>query len=385
MRLGFMVPALALLLGGCAGVEDTTPPPAELQSFDEEARLTEKWSGSTGDAFNRRWIRLSPVVDGEYLYTLNVAGQLTAWDRERGRREWRSEAGDWVSAGVGIDDEHLYVGTQDGKLIAFSRADGERVWDRSMGGELLAQPGAEGGLVVVRTVDGRVTALDARDGSRRWSFSSTVPALSLRGASPPVVVDGGVVVGLDNGRVVALEARTGEPFWEVTVTERSGPTPIERMVDIDGHIGIGRQLLYAAAYQGRIVQIDPQRGDIGWTRDLSSYTGLKADAERLYVSDEAGHVYALSKRDGAILWEQDELAWRGLSVPVPVPDTDWLVVSDRENFVHLLSRDDGRIVARARVDGRWGILSDPVVAEDGWIYIQGQGADVTAFEPRARN
>lgn len=372
-------------LAGCAGVKDTRPPPTELQDYDREADLQRVWSGSTGGAFNRRWIRLTPVVDGDVLYTLNVSGELKAWDRERGRRLWRSHADAFVSAGVGLDDRHAYVGTQDGQLIAFARADGERVWERSMGGELLAAPAAGDGLVVVRTVDGRVTALDPDDGGRIWSYSYSVPSLSLRGGSAPVIVDGGVLVGLDNGRLVALEARSGEPFWETRVAQPEGRTPIDRMVDIDGELGVGRQLIYAAAYQGRVVQIDPRRGDIGWSREISSYVGLSVDDTQLYVTDDSGHVRALDKRNGAELWHQEQLAWRGVSVPVPVPGTDWLVVSDRENHVHLLARDDGRIVARARIDGRWGILSDPVVDADGRIYIQGQGATITVFRPEPRD
>lgn len=376
---------VVLLMAGCAGVEDTRPPPTELQSFEAEARLVERWSGITGGAFNRRWIRLAPAVDGEFVYTLSVSGEVRAWDRKRGRRVWSSHAGKEASAGLGLDAGQVYAGTQDGTLIAFSREDGERAWERGMGGELLARPGARDGLVVVRTVDGRVTALEPEDGSRRWNFSFSVPELSLRGASPPVVVDGGVVVGLDDGRVVALDGRSGEPFWTTRVAEPEGRTPIERMVDIDGTIGMGRELIYAVAYQGRLVQIDPGRGRIGWSRTLSSYVGLNVDGQRIYVTDDAGHVHALDPRDGSSLWQQEDLAWRGVSAPVPVPGTDWLVVSDRENHVHLLARDDGRIVARARIAGRWGILSDPVVGPDGWIYIQGQGSTITAFEPVARD
>ena len=386
MRHGLtLLCAVVLLAAGCAGVEDTTPPPTDLERFDAEADLVERWSGSTGGAFNRRWVRLAPVVEGDRLYTLNVSGELKAWNRERGRRIWRSHAGTVVSAGVGLDEDHAYIGTQDGRLIAYARDDGERAWERNMRGELLAQPAAARGMVVVRTVDGRVTALDPQDGSRLWSYSTSVPELSLRGASPPVIVEGGVLVGLDNGRVVALDERSGEVIWESRVAEPEGRTPIDRMVDIDGTIGIGREFIYAAAFQGRIVQIEPGRGEIGWSRSMSSYAGLRIDDRRIYVTDEAGRVHALDKRDGSVVWEQERLAWRGVSAPVPVPGTDWLVVSDHENYVHLLARDDGRIVGRARIEGRWGIRSDPVAAEDGWIYIQGQGATITAFEPVARD
>ena len=50
----------------------------------------------------------------------------------------------------------------------------------------------------------------ARDGTRLWVFDhATVPILSLRGNSAPLI-DGGVVyVGEDNGKVIAVRANDG--------------------------------------------------------------------------------------------------------------------------------------------------------------------------------
>lgn len=373
---------LAVTLAACGRVEDTAAPPTPLESFDPGARLVEAWSGSTGDAFNRRWIRLIPFVSGDAVYTLNVAGQVTAWDRERGRRLWRSEAGSWVSGGLGGGDGRVYAGTRDGVLIAWSMDDGAELWRRPMGGELLTPAGVGPGLVVVRTVDGRIVALNPEDGSRRWSFSYSVPSLSLRGGSTPIVVTGGVVAGLDDGRMIALDEDSGEAIWQVTIAEPAGRSPIERMVDVDGRIAIGFGTVYAASYQGRVVKVDPRDGRLLWAQELSSYAGLAVSdtEERVYVTDADSHVLALNPDTGALLWRQERLAHRGLSAPIPVPDSNWLVVVDSEGYVHLLSRGDGRIVARHRLGGRWGVLSTPVVDDDGRIYVQGRDGRLTALD-----
>lgn len=381
-----LLPLLTVLFAvGCSSVKDTRPDPTPLEDFEVEAELDVLWSEHVGGAFTKRWTSLRPAVADERVFTVNRSGEVTAWERDKGRKIWRNNAEEFVSAGIGLDAEHVYVGTQGGRIIAFARDGGERVWDRAMEGELLAAPATGEGIVVVRTVDGRVTALDPSDGSREWRFSTSVPELTLRGVGRPVIVDGGVLVGLDDGRVVALEAGSGETFWESTVAESEGRSPIERMVDVDGAMGVGRRMIYAGAYQGRVVEIDPGRGRINWSRDISSYAGLNVDADRVYVTDEQDRVRALAQSDGDELWRQDALAWRGLSAPVPVPDTDWVVVTDRQSFVHLLDREDGTIVARARVDGRWPILADPVVDGEGRIYIQSQGARITVYETRSRD
>ena len=372
---------VAALLGACSTAEDTAAPPNELTDFDAAAALDVAWSGGTGDAFNRRWVRMAPYVAGGTVYTANVAGQVTASGAAKGRRQWRVDVDTWLSAGVGGGNGSLYVGSDEGVLIALDAQDGSERWRRAVNGELLAPPVTAQGAVFVRTVDGRVLALDPSDGSTRWTYSAIVPSLSLRGNGAPVPVPGGVLVGTDDGKVVALHQDAGQPLWETTVQEPEGRSPIERMVDVDGSLGIGAGVLYAVSYQGRIVQIEPKKGQIQWSREMSSYAGLSVDGGRIYVSDADSNVRALEPDSGATLWRQDKLAHRRLTAPVPIPGTDYLVVGDFDGYVHVLSRADGRIVARARA-GDFGILADPVAIGEGRFVVQTQGADVVAYDVR---
>lgn len=380
-RLALLLAALAA--GGCTFTEDTAAPPAELPGFEHGARVAEAWSAGTGDAFNRHWVHMRPLAADGVLYTANVAGQVTAFDADSGRRRWRVDAGEWLSAGVGGDGDSVYVGSAAGTLIALDAGDGSERWRRQVGGELLAPPAVAGDQAIARTVDGRVIALARADGEQQWAYSFDVPSLSLRGNSAPVPVRGGVLVGLDNGRVVALNAEAGAVVWETTVAPPEGRSAIERMVDIDGMLGIGRNVLYAVTYQGRIAQIEPREGDIRWSRELSSYAGLAVDGERVYVTDADSHVRALEPDSGATLWRQEKLAHRRLTAPIPVPGTDFLVLADFEGYVHVLTRADGRIVARRRVETGFGVLADPLPLGEGRVAVQTQGARVRVLDVRA--
>lgn len=370
----------ALVAGGCTFTEDTAAPPAELPDFERGARVTEAWSAGTGDAFNRHWVQMRPLAADGVLYTANVAGQVSAFDAASGRRRWRVDVGAWLSAGVGGDAEAIYLGTAAGTLIALDAGDGSERWRRQVGGELLAPPAVADGQVVARTVDGRVLALARDDGNQRWAYSFDVPSLSLRGNGMPVPVGGGVLVGLDNGRVVALDSANGAVVWQTTVAPPEGRSPIERMVDIDGMMGIGRNVLYAVTYQGQIAQIEPRRGNVRWERAMSSYAGLAVDGRRVYVTDADSHVRALEPDSGATLWRQEKLAHRRLTAPIPVPGTDFLVVADFEGYVHVLTRGDGRIVARRLVDTGFGVLADPLPLDEGRVAVQTQGARVRVLE-----
>lgn len=369
---------LAALLAACSTTKDTAAPPSELTDFERGARIDEPWSADTGGGTDK-WIALQPFVAGDRLVAANVGGRVSAYTLADGDRQWAADIDQRLSAGVGGTDATVAVGTGEGTVVALAVEDGSERWRTDLNGELLAPPAGGDGRLVVRTVDGRVVALDEHDGEIAWSYSTDVPSLSLRGNGRPLLVSGGVLTGLDNGRLIALSSSNGQPLWQSTIAEPTGASAVERMVDIDGAIGIGRQVAYAVTYQGRIAQVEPRNGNVAWARDMSSYAGLSADGNRVYVSTADSHVVALDPASGDTLWRQDALAHRQLTAPVPVPGTDFLAVGDLEGYVHILTRADGRLVNRRRIGGD-SILGDPVPVGEGRIAVQDRDDDLAVLE-----
>ena len=104
--------------------------------------------------------------------------------------------------------------------------------------------------------------------------------------------------------------------------------------------------VYAVGYQGRLVMLSLDSGQVWWGRDVSSYRGLALDDDQIYVSAADGAVIALKRRDGSVVWQQDGLHQRGLGTPAV--DGPTVVVGDFEGYLHWLDRDTGRFVARER-------------------------------------
>ena len=375
----FAIALLAAGLAACSTTKDTAAPPSELTDFERGARIDRIWSADTGWGTTDKWIALRPFVAGERLVAANVGGRVSARTLDAGDREWATDVDARLSAGVGGTDATVAVGTEAGTVVALSAEDGSERWRTQLDGELLAPPAGGDGMLVVRTVDGRVVALDEGSGDTRWSYSTDVPSLSLRGNGRPLLVAGGVLAGLDNGRLIALSAQNGQPLWQSTIAEPTGSSPVDRMVDIDGAIGIGRRVAYAVTYQGRIAQVQPRDGNVEWARDMSSYAGLSADGQRVYVSTADSHVVALDPATGDTLWRQETLAHRRLTAPVAVPGTEFLAVGDLEGYVHILTRADGRIVNRRSIGGA-SILADPVPVAEGRIAVQDRGDDLAVLE-----
>ena len=64
----------------------------------------------------------------------------------------------------------------------------------------------------------------------------------------------------------------------------------------------------------------------------------------VYVTDRDDSVWALQKNSGITAWKQDKLFYRELSTPVTLENT--IIVGDFEGYLHVLAKEDGRLVGR---------------------------------------
>jgi len=211
-----------------------------------------------------------------------------------------------------------------------------------------------GDLLVVQTIDGKISVYKTTTGKKLWSYGRSIPKLTLRGTSMPLVVNETVLAGFSDGRLLSLSLDTGELLWETTIAVPHGRTDLERLVDIDGLFRAADGVVYVSSYQGRVVAASIESGNVLWARDMSSYTGLTVSEEQIFITDATSRVWALDGRTGATLWRQDSLMGRELSVPVVQGST--VVVADYDGFVHWLSRDDGDFVARKNLDKVWSTM-----------------------------
>ena len=210
-----------------------------------------------------------------------------------GRTRWRAETKLALSAGPGGGNGLVVLGTSDGDVVALEAADGRQRWKARVSGEVLSAPLVAGDRVVVRTLDGRMRALAASDGRELWLVEELVPRLSLRGAAAPVVSGDVVICGFDTGKLVAVSLATGEALWQAQVSTPSGRTELERLADVDAAVRVSGDDVYAVGYQGRLVMLSLDSGQVWWGRDVSSYRGLALDDDQIYVSAADGAVIAL--------------------------------------------------------------------------------------------
>jgi len=357
--------ALGLLfsLSACSvfDTDEEQDVPAELIKFEAEREFDKLWSRSIGNGQGDIYNRLTPAVDGQFLFAAAADGTVSRLRLADGEPQWSIDLEQSLLGGVGVGESQLLLGTMGGDVIAIDKENGEKLWSVNVGGEVLSAPQSNKDKVFVQTVDGKMLALNAQDGSQLWSFTNNVPVLTLRGTSTPLLFRDTVIAGFANGNVVSFNQQTGTVQWNVRVSIAKGNSEIDRIVDIDGNLLLGSKLLYAANYQGRIVAIDPNSGSRAWANEASSNSGMSRGFGNIYVSGGDGTITAFEQNGNGVRWAQTLLSNR--VVTGSITEGSYVVVGDFEGYIHALSQVDGHMAARTKL-GAGGIRVDLLSADD---------------------
>jgi outer membrane protein assembly factor BamB len=370
--------AAAVFAAGCSSNSSKEPEPAELVKFDAEIQLDKVWSRSIGDGQGDTYNLLVPAVYGEQIYAADVDGLVVSMDRTTGKVNWKQDLEVSISGAVGAGYGLVLVGTLSGDVIALDVSTGEERWRSKVSSEVLSAPAINGDIVLVQTQDDRLIALEMDTGAQRWSYESAPAVLTLRGTGAPLLTNQLAIAGLSTGKVIALDTRRGLPVWEQRVAIPQGRSELERVVDIDGGLLLSDGTLYVGTYQGRAAALDVESGRVLWQRDASTYSGVALGYGSVYLSLADGTVESVDERSTTALWRNESLARRQLSAPAVF--SSYVVVGDKEGYIHLLSQVDGRFVARERIDSN-GVRARPVVDGD-WLYVYGNGGKLVAMTIR---
>lgn len=378
-RFALLLIAAAIAVAGCSSKPKVRQPTKLVEIKQPEVKIRQVWSRSAGNGSDTRYSGLRLALEADALYAASINGQVFALAPKTGATIWRASTKGRVIAGPTVSGDLVLVGTLDGDVIALKRATGAEVWRAVLPSEVLAPLAASGDVVVARAADGRQFGLSAQDGSRVWSFDRTIPNLTLRGLSKPLILGNRVYTGLDNGKLVALNLADGVPAWEQNVSVPTGRSELERLTDIDADLLAADNGIYAVTYGNDIALIDPTRGESRWRRSIKSYSGMATSEKSLYVTDNDGVLWSLDPETGAVVWKQESLKYRRLSPPAVFGN--YVIAADYKGYVHVFEPGDGRAIARVNLGGE-PVISAPV-SDGERIYVLDTDGDIAAYQIEA--
>ncbi len=376
--------------------EDYVPSP----SVKKQIKVKRIWSKNVGSESSQEFSKLAPSVSERGIYTVSESGLVSAWKHKRfSPRYWTNHLYEEISGGVFEGYGMVLLANAEGKVYALDSENGDMVWEQELLGEILSPPQGNGRFAIVQMANGEIHGLNFRTGELVWQYKTTVPALTLRGTSTPVIEKQVVYAGFANGKVVALDISNGAAIWESNVYLPEGGTELEQVVDVDGNLLVAPQKVYAASYQGKVVSLLKQNGRALWKNNASNYLGLEQGLGQIYSVEAGGGLKAYSAESGNTIWEQNLFEGRELSAPAI--QLNFLVVGDLEGYLYWVRQSDGEVVAKKYLGrgpiadkSRWNFkglrhkaqkptefrIFAKSVVKDGILYVQNQYGVAAAYQ-----
>jgi len=349
--------SVTILLSGCSlagqllGSKTSRPIPLKpLKAITASLKTTKAWEVKTASAMGEN--KIHPYIDNKNVF---VAGSqiASAWNKSSGKLKWKVNIGENISAGINgssnVNNSQIFIGTSNGNAISLDAKTGKIQWIERLSSEIQAISPSKNGRVAFRTIDGKLHGLSSNTGELIWQESQTTPALTLYGASVPILVGPLVVTGFDNGKVVAYRLQDGLKAWEVTLAEARGTTELDRIIDVDGKLMSLGNALFGASLHGSIQGINLAQKGSGWSKPFSTSTGVNVNTQGLYSSDDKGNIWKIDPQTGQPLWKMDDLMRYEPTLPT-LAGNSYLVVGDKKGNLHWISANTGLFVARDQGD-----------------------------------
>ena len=248
-----------------------------------------------------------------------------------------------TAAGFGI----VVVSDIQGNVIALDQKDGSKLWSSNVKGEVLSKAAIDAQIVVVKTGSGELLGLDKENGDIQWSYRSTLPLLTVRGSSSPVIEDDKVYVSFDNGRLGVFQINSGFPIWDGAISYVSGVSELENLIDSDSDPVIDGGLIYTTNYQGNLNIFDTTQKRSVWSYETSSFHSPVITRGMLTVVEADSEIRSFSLKTLQESWVSDDYKNRDLSNAVNFKGN--MIIGDFEGYLHVIDTLNGRTIGRKKI------------------------------------
>jgi len=305
-----------------------------------------------------------------------------------------------------------HTGVSAGSLISASNASTlTQAWKFQTQGWVTGTPLVSGGAVYVGSFDSKMYAVDAATGNLIWRTDLDDPDKGFHLWSSPLVSDGKVYVGLAShcdhpcvrGRVVCLDASSGRVLWQFyTAPDGSTGAGVWSSFAIDPH----RRVVYATSgnfcegndtYGDSFIALNADTGQLVWSyknlardRDVENLDfGASpvlfdiAPLEALAAGSKDGHVYALNRATGELIWDTQitdgSTVGGTISSPAAAYGMIFLggAVGGKTGKVVALDQRTGRIVWEA---AQPSIVIGAAAVAGGAVFIGGTDGTIRAYD-----
>lgn len=252
----------------------------------------------------------APIVVGGRVLTLDGEATVSSFDAGSGGLGWRTDltpegedGEEGFGGGLAADGNLIFATTGFGEVVALNAASGEVAWRYKAAAPFRSAPAVQGGTVVAVTRDNEAVALDQASGRLVWRVGGVTSQAGLLGGASPAIAGDLVVVPYGSGEIAGVQRSTGRQVWSTVLGGSRRGLARGSIADVTGDPVIAGRAVIAANQSGRMVAVDGQTGQRGWTRSIGATGPLWVAGDSVFVVSDAARLLRLSLASGATIWE----------------------------------------------------------------------------------
>lgn len=261
----------------------------------------------------------------------------------------------------------LYVGSDAGYFLRYD-TDGDKVWRIKTGAPVNSTATAlqrgEQTIVFFGDDEGFLRAVDGQNGKEIWKSDLGSEVWS----APAITPSGDRLFAVTmEGKIFALNAEDGQMIWQKEYTLPSHSSEFGEIV-IRGTADpvLDENRLYVAFADGLFWALSQKDGKVLWEKKLGTQKGFNdidgpalIEQDRLYTASFEGNLISFSRKEGKILWSQEiGSAVKMLMVHEETKAEKTLFVSGTDSHLYALDPKSGKIIWKLLV-GK-GALTSPI-------------------------
>jgi outer membrane protein assembly factor BamB len=360
------------------------------------ASLKQSWTADAGTGSSKTGrVTATPLVYGGRVFTIDAAGQVSAFSASGGSAIWRvslvpeseanagtgimssltfsSSASGGFGGGLAAENGRLYAVSGFGRVAALDPESGKAIWEKNLGTPVRAAPTVSGDRLFVISMEGRFYCLNGFDGSELWVVRGLPQNSSLVMNVSPAVEADLVAVPYPSGDLLALSVTDGAAKWSESLARSRAMSQLAALRDAATPV-IKDGIVYGVGHSGRMVATKAATGERIWQTNVPGTQRPWVAGDSVFVVDTSGQLMALDRATGNVRWTVNLPGGKTWSGPVLASGLLWLA----SNTGQLVGVDavTGRIASQGDVGG--AVYIPPVVAQ-GRMYVMRDDATLVVL------
>ncbi len=357
--------------------------------------MKKAWESSFGKGSGRRNLLLAqPIISGDYVYTQDSEGTVSAFNIADGKQAWKNEilpdnkhiaSNGLNGVGIAADENKIYALTGYGRIVVFDAKSGEQIWRKDLNALIRTSPNICSDKLIIQTLDNKLFVLNTVDGAEIFKYNtSSEDTVLAGGATPACSIDRNIIVaGFSNGQIEAFNASIGYPLWTASLVNNKRGNSTTNINAIKASPIIDNDIVYAIGNNDMFMALDYRTGETIWSKEIGSVNTPWVVGEYIYVVSNNNDVVCFNKFTGEIVfsvpllkeYDLDERTEIYLMGPIMVNNK--LLVSASNGMVYIISPINGQI--EYKVDTKSKLPYSPISAQDMVIFASSD-AKIIAFK-----